>query len=282
MNKYKVSYDELINLYITDLRKWLRESLLESKGFPPAVVMNLVNEHVLINGGDLNNRSKWSKRYKEYQTNLVQARRAVVEFEKVAFPNAICYNQGGRRFSSKVKSSIHSKKPSYKRGYEFATYPLEVVFDNVEGPKLSFEEKNLSDSILNAVIKYYEMTADQYKDILSNVKLNRPEMLFQSEDGEGIEHHSNNCEIDVDVDVDEDEVLHSEIEDEVEKDDKQEDEYGFRDLVYNMDDMFNENFVCFTHGSNMNDVSRCRRTKRVNSVCQTDRRITRQRKNISS
>jgi hypothetical protein len=43
MNKYKVSYDELINLYITDLRKWLRESLMESKGFPPAVVMKLVN-----------------------------------------------------------------------------------------------------------------------------------------------------------------------------------------------------------------------------------------------
>jgi len=167
-------------------------------------------QHVLINGGDLNNRKKWSKPYKEYQANLVQARRAVVEFEKVAFLNVKCVSQGGRRFSTKVKSSLHygnSRKPSYKRGYEFATYPLEVIFDNAEGPKLSFEEKNLTDSIFNAVIKYYKMKYDQYMDNLSKVKLNRPEMLFQSEDSKEIEYHSNNCETDVVVE-DEDEVLH--------------------------------------------------------------------------
>jgi hypothetical protein len=44
---------------------------MESRGFPPAVVRNLVDEHVLINGGDLNNRKKWSKPYREYQANLV-------------------------------------------------------------------------------------------------------------------------------------------------------------------------------------------------------------------
>jgi hypothetical protein len=116
MNKYKVSYEELINLYISDLHNWLRESLMESRGFPPAVVMNLVNEHVLINDCDLNNRKKLSKPYKEYQTNLVQAKRAVNQFEKVAFPNVKCCSQGGRRFRTKVKSSLHydkSKKPSY-------------------------------------------------------------------------------------------------------------------------------------------------------------------------
>jgi len=284
MSKYKVSYEELINLYISHLRNWLRESLMESRGFAPTLVMSLVNEHVLINSGDLNNRKKWSKQYKEYQANLVQARRAVVEFEKVAFPNVKCYSQGGRRFSTKVKSSLHygiCRKPSYKRGYEFATYPLEVVFDNVEGPKLSFEEKNLTDSIFNAVIKYYKMTYDEYIDILSKVKLNRPEMLFQSEDSKGIEYHSNNCEIDVDVD-DDDEVLHGEIEDKAENYDKQEVEHVTRDLLYNMEDLFNENFVSLSYDCNMNDVSLCRRTKRVNSVCQTDRRITRQRKSISS
>jgi hypothetical protein len=158
---------------------------------------------------------------------------------------------------------------------------LEVVFDNVEGPKLSFEEKNLTDSIFNAVIKYYKMTYDEYIDILSKVKLNRPEMLFQSEDSKGIEYHSNNCEIDVDVD-DDDEVLHGEIEDKAENYDKQEVEHVTRDLLYNMEDLFNENFVSLSYDSNMNDVSLCRRTKRVNSVCQTDRRITRQRKSISS
>jgi hypothetical protein len=102
----------------------------------------LVDEHVQINGGDLSNRKKWSKQYKDYQSNLVQARRAVVEFEKVAFPNVKCYSQVGRRFSTKVKSSLHydnSKKTSYKRGYEFAAYPLEVIFDNVDCPKLSFD-----------------------------------------------------------------------------------------------------------------------------------------------
>ena len=279
MSKYKVSYEELINLYISHLRNWLRESLMESRGFPPTLVMSLVNEHVRINSGDLNNRKKWSKQYKEYQANLVQARRAVVEFEKVAFPNVKCYSQGGRRFSTKVKSSLHydnSKKPLYKRGYEFATYPLEVIFDNVEGPKLSYEEKNLTDSIFNAVIKYYKMTYDQYMDILSKVKLNRPEMLFQSEDSKGIEYHSNNCEIDVVVD-DEDEVVHGEIED-----DKQGVEHVTPDLLYNMEDLFNENFVGLSYDFNMNDVSLCRRTKRVNNVSQTDRRVTRQRKNISS
>jgi hypothetical protein len=61
INKYKVSYVELINLYISHLHHWLRESLMESRKFPPAVVRNLVDEHVLINGGDLNNRKKWSK-----------------------------------------------------------------------------------------------------------------------------------------------------------------------------------------------------------------------------
>ena len=71
MNKFKVSYVELIKLYICHLRDWLRESLMESRGFPPAVVRNLVDEHVLINGGDLNNRKKWSKPYREYQANLV-------------------------------------------------------------------------------------------------------------------------------------------------------------------------------------------------------------------
>ena len=284
MSKYKVSYEELINLYISHLRNWLRESLMESRGFPPTLVMSLVNEHVRINSGDLNNRKKWSKQYKEYQANLVQARRAVVEFEKVAFPNVKCYSQGGRRFSTKVKSSLHydnSKKPLYKRGYEFATYPLEVIFDNVEGPKLSYEEKNLTDSIFNAVIKYYKMTDDQYMDILSKVKLNRPEMLFESEDSKGIECNSNNCEIDVVVE-DEDEVLDDEIEGEVENNDKQEVEHSHRDLLYNMEDFFNETFVSLSYGSNIDDVSQCRRTKRVNSTSQTDRRVTRQRKYISS
>jgi len=259
MIKYKVTLEELINLYISHLRNWLRESLMESRGFAPTLVMSLVNEHVLINSGDLNNRRKWSKQYKEYQANLVQARRAVVEFEKVAFPNVKCYSQGGKRFSSKVKSSFHfdsSKKPIYKRGYEFATYPLEVIFDNVEGPKLSFEEKNLTDSIFNAIIKYYKMTADQYKDILSNVKLNRPEMLLQTENGE--------------------------IEDKVENDYQQNDEYRYGDLFYNMEDLFNENFVSSNHDLNITDESRCRRTKRVNSDLQSDRRVTRQRKNVSS
>ena len=111
------------------------------------------------------------------------------------------------------------KKPIYKRGYEFATYPLKVIFDNVEGPKLSFEEKNLTDSIFNAIIKYYKMTANQYKDILSKVKLNRPEMLLQTEDGE--------------------------IEDKVENDYQQKDEYRYGDLFYYMEDLFNENFVSF-------------------------------------
>jgi hypothetical protein len=46
-------------------------------------------------------------------------------------------------------------KSSYKRGYEFATYPLKAIFDNVEGPKLSLEEKNLTDSIFHAVIKLF-------------------------------------------------------------------------------------------------------------------------------
>ena len=195
----------------------------------------------------------------------------------------IC-EKGGKRFSTKVKPSLHydnSKKPSYKRGYEFATYPLEAIFDNVKGPKLSFEEKNLTNSIFNAVIKYYKMTYDQYMDILSKVKLSRPKMLFQSEDSKGIEYYSNNCDIDVVVE-DEDEVLHGEIEDEVENNDKQEVEHIHRDLLYNMEDLFNEKFVSLSYGFNMNDVSRCRRTKRVNSVCQTDRRNTRQRKNISS
>jgi hypothetical protein len=77
-------------------------------------------------------------------------------------------------------------------------------------------------------------------------------------------------------------VLHGEIEDEVENNDKQEVEYVHRDLFHNMEDLFNENFLSLTHDSNMNYVSRCRRTKRVNSVCQTDRRVTRQRKNIPS
>ena len=75
------------------------------------------------------------------------------------------------------------------------------------------------------------MTADQYKDILSKVKLNRPEMLLQSEDGE--------------------------MEDKVENDYQQKDEYGYGDLFYNMEDLFNENFVSVNHDSNMTDVSRC-------------------------
>ena len=251
MNKYNVSYEELIDLYISDLRQWLRESLMESRGFPPAVVRNLVDEHVQMNCGDLSNRKKWSKQFKVYQSNLVQARRSVVEFDKVAFPNVKCYSQGGRRFSTKVKSSLHydnSKKPIYKRGYEFAAYPLEVIFDNVDVPKLSFEEKNLSDSIFNEVIKYYKMTADDYKEILSRVKLNRPEMLFHSENSKGIEYYLTNCEVDY--------------------------------VVFD-EDMFNENFDSFTHGSNMTNIIRCGRSKRVNSDCQTDRRVTRQRKNIS-
>jgi hypothetical protein len=140
--------------------------------------------------------------------------------------------------------------------YSQAITNLKVIFDNVEGPKLSFEEKNLTDSIFNAIIKYYKMTPDQYKDILSKVKLNRPEMLLQSEDAE--------------------------IEDKVENDDQQKDEHGYSDLFYNMEDLFNENFVSFIHDSNVTDVSRCRRTKRVNSDFQTDRRVTRQRKNILS
>jgi hypothetical protein len=107
-------------------------------------------------------------------------------------------------------------------------------------------------------------------------------MLFQSEDSKGIEYHSNNCEIDVDVDDDDDEVLHGEIEDKAENYDKQEVEHVTRDLLYNMEDLFNENFVSLSYDFNMNDVSLCRRTKRVNCVCQTDRRITRQRKSISS
>ena len=73
-----------------------------------------------------------------------------------------------------------------------------------------------------------------------------------------------------------------EIEDKVENNDKQEVEHVHRDLLYNMEDLFNENFVSLSYDFNMNDVSRCRRTKRVNSVCQNDRRVTRQRRNISS
>ena len=119
MIKYKVTLEELINLYISHLRNWLRESLMESRGFPPTLVMSLVDEHVLINGGDLSNRKKWSKQYKEYQANLVQARRAVVEFEKVAFPNVKCYSQGGRRFSSKVKSSFHIDSSKLQRKTNF-------------------------------------------------------------------------------------------------------------------------------------------------------------------
>ena len=118
-------------------------------------------------------------------------------------------------------------------------------------------------------------------DILSKVKLNRPEMLFQSEDSKGIGYHLNNCEIDVVVD-DEDEVLHGDIEDKVENYEKQEIEHVTRDLLYNMEDLFNENFVRLSYDFNMNDVSLCNSTKRVNSVCQTDRRFTRQRKIISS
>jgi hypothetical protein len=92
------------------------------------------------------------------------------------------------------------------------------------------------------------MTADQYKEILSKVKFNRPEMLFHSEDSKGIEYYSTNCEIDY--------------------------------VVFD-EDMFNENFDSFTHGSNMTNLSRCSRIKRVNSDCQTDRRVTKKRKNIS-
>ena len=123
------------------------------------------------------------------------------------------------------------------------------------------------------------MTDDQYMDILSKVKLNSPEMLFESEDSKGFECYSNNCEIDVVVE-DEDVVLDDEIEGEVEN--KQEVEHSHRDLLYNMEDFFNETFVSLSYGSNIDDVSQCRRTKRVNSISQTDRRVTRQRKYISS
>ena len=69
---------------------------------PPTLVMSLVNEHVRINSGDLNNRKKWSKQFKEYQANLVQARRAVVEFEKVAFPNVKCLVKVAEDFQPKL------------------------------------------------------------------------------------------------------------------------------------------------------------------------------------
>ena len=68
-------------------------------------------------------------------------------------------------------------------------------------------------------------------------------------------------------------MVHGEIEDKVENYDKQEVEHVYRDLLYNMEDLFNENFVSLSYDFNMNDVSLCRRTKRVNSVCQTDRRL---------
>ena len=48
MIKYKVSYEELINLYISDLHNWLRESLMESREFPPAVVMNMFSLMIVI------------------------------------------------------------------------------------------------------------------------------------------------------------------------------------------------------------------------------------------
>ena len=99
--------------------------------------------------------------------------------------------------------------------------------------------------------------------------------------GFSVTNFPSDCEIDVVVE-DEDEVLHGEIEDKVENYDKQEVEHVTRDLLYNMEDLFNENFDRLSYDSNMNDVSLCRKTKRVNSVCQTDRRITRQRKSISS
>jgi hypothetical protein len=73
-----------------------------------------------------------------------------------------------------------------------------------------------------------------------------------------------------------------EIEDKVENDYQQNDEYRYGDLFYNMEDLFNENFVSSNHDLNITDESRCRRTKRVNSDLQSDRRVTRQRKNVSS
>jgi len=53
MNKYYVSYDELIILYISDLRQWMKGLLAESRS--PSVI-KLVNEHVKKIIGDLNNR----------------------------------------------------------------------------------------------------------------------------------------------------------------------------------------------------------------------------------
>jgi len=41
---------------------------------------------------------------------------------------------------------------------------------------LNCPSKSLTDFVLNALIKYYKMTADQYKVILSKVKLIHPEM----------------------------------------------------------------------------------------------------------
>ena len=107
----------------------MRESLIESRGFP------------LNNSGDLNNRKKWSRQNKENK-RIDRAKRAVNKFAE--------------DFQRKLNLLL-------------IMIVLKVVFDNVEGPKLSFEEKYLADS-------------------------------------EGIEFQSTNCEIDV-ID-DDDEVLH--------------------------------------------------------------------------
>jgi len=84
----------------------LRESLIESRGFP------------LNNSGDLNNRKKWRRQKKRVQKNS-RAKRAVKRFAE--------------DFQRKLNLLL-------------IMIVLKVIFDNVEGQKLSFEEKHLADS----------------------------------------------------------------------------------------------------------------------------------------
>lgn len=234
MNKYNVTYEALSILYDNNVRKSMHEKILEKANYPRAKVDRIIKDNKEKNRGNVNDRTKWSEEFRFYNTQKVKANRAVVCFEKIAFPGIIFEPRGGKRISSKntkQKNNDINKMPIYKKGFEFATYPLAINFDKNDGPSLSFEEKNISHSIFNGVIKYFQMTSMQYQEILQNVKQKHPEMLLpMCENFNDKKYQSDYEDFNEYIQYDEEEFIDSVENDSISFD--------------NMDDSFNDNNIC--------------------------------------
>ena len=59
--------------------------------------------------------------------------------------------------------------------------PLDITFKTRLGPTLTIPVTTLDQAIFNEMIKYFDLTRDQYKEILDNVKEHYPHMIMREE-----------------------------------------------------------------------------------------------------